>query len=80
MESHDISGDKWAISLPQTTIHTLEDLLAYCKVDTAVWEVERFVVNKWEMGSKDAAAQPQVTPLYQVKAMMRPKVTIPAES
>ena len=49
-ETDDIAGDKRTISLPKTGIHTLEELLEFCKVDTSVWEVERFVVNKWEMG------------------------------
>lgn len=33
-----------------TTIHTLDDLLAYFEVDTKVWEVKTFECNKWEMG------------------------------
>lgn len=49
-ETDDIHGDKRTLTLPKTGIHTLEELLDYCKVDTTVWEVERFIVNKWEMG------------------------------
>ena len=35
------------------TIHTLDQLLEYCQVDLTIWEVERFVVNKWEVGAKE---------------------------
>lgn len=49
-ETDDQAGDKRTITLPRTRIQTVDELLAHCKVDTAVWEVERFVVNKWEMG------------------------------
>ena len=43
------------ISLPSTTIHTLQQLIDKFKVDTEIWEVERFVANKWEVAMKPAA-------------------------
>lgn len=49
-ETNDISGDKWKIELPRTNIHTLEQLVEYCKIDLTLWHCERFVANKWEMG------------------------------
>jgi hypothetical protein len=49
-ETDDISGDKRTITLPRTRVQTVDELLAHCKVDVNIWEVERFVVNKWEMG------------------------------
>ncbi len=49
-EQNVLEKDKWNITLPKTRIHTLKELLEYFEVDTAVWEVSRFVVNKWEMG------------------------------
>lgn len=70
-ESHDIKGDAWTISLPKTRIHTLEQLLEYCQVDADVWDVERFVVNKWEVGAKNKADQIVVEPLFQVKAWLK---------
>jgi hypothetical protein len=36
-------------------IRTLEDLLAYTKVDLSVWEVEKHVVNKWEVVMREPA-------------------------
>lgn len=35
-------------------ILTLEDLLEAGKVDLSEWEVERYIVNKWEVGAKTA--------------------------
>jgi len=61
-------------------IRTLDDLLAYADVDLKVWEVERFVVNKWEVGAKDAKDQVQVTPLFQCKAWLKRKVAGATES
>ena len=77
-EQHDVKGDTWQISLPKTEIHTLEQLLEYAKVDQGVWTVERFIVNKWEMGSVDQDKKPQTTPLYQVKAWLRRNVVVTA--
>lgn len=72
-ERHEQSGNTWEISLPRTRIHTLDQLIAYCEVDLNEWEVDRFVVNKWEIGSaKDG--QITVEPLYQVKAWLKRKV------
>lgn len=50
-ESSEVSGDDWTISLPKTRICTLDELVAHCKIDLQIWEVERFVCNKWEVGA-----------------------------
>lgn len=67
----DLGKDHWTISLPQTRISTLEELLEHCKVDTSLWEVERFVCNKWEMGYKNKDQEAKSIPLYQVKAWLK---------
>jgi len=36
-------------------IRSVEDLLAYGKVDTSVWEVERYTLNKWEVVMREPA-------------------------
>lgn len=54
-EVSEVVGNKWTITLPKTPIHTLEQLIEHCKVDLEVWEVERFVCNKWEVGMRPAA-------------------------
>lgn len=33
-------------------IKTLDEILSTCKVDLSIWEVERYVINKWEIGAK----------------------------
>jgi hypothetical protein len=49
-EYSDIKQGQWVISLPKTRIHTLEELVEYCHIDLEEWEVDRLIVNKWEMG------------------------------
>lgn len=71
LESNEYVGDTRNISLPKTTIHTLEELIAYCEIDLSVWEVERFIANKWEMGYKDANDEAKTKQLFQVKAFLR---------
>jgi hypothetical protein len=73
-EVNEIDKDKWRIQLNKTSIHTLEELVEYCRIDLDVWEVERWIANKWEMASKHPqTGDVTVTPLYQVKATLRRK-------
>lgn len=51
-------------------ILTLDELLNHAKVDRAVWDVERFVVNKWEVGAKGPDGKITVAPIFQVKAWL----------
>ena len=67
-ETSEIIGEKWNICLPSTRISTLEELIAFCKVDLSIWTVERWVANKWEVGAKNDEGALATTPLYQVKA------------
>jgi hypothetical protein len=75
-ETSEIKDDKWTISLPKTRICTLEELVEQFKIDLQVWEVERWVANKWEMGAKDKNDELQVEPLYQVKAFLKKRKNI----
>lgn len=70
-ETQEQTADTWSMDLRGTPIHTLEELLTHCKVDTSVWDVERFVVNKWEVGAKGNDGLVAVTPLFQVKATLK---------
>jgi hypothetical protein len=74
VESNEITGDTWAISLPRTPIHTLEQLVEHCNIDLEVWDVERWVANQWQVATKDTEGDVTVTPLYQVKAFLRRKL------
>lgn len=75
-ETNEIVGDLWNITLPKTRICTLEQLLEYTKVDLSIWEVERFVVNKWEMGYRNEDGDADQIPLFQVKATLRRRNTM----
>jgi hypothetical protein len=57
-------------------IKTPEDAIKYADVDEKVWQIDRFVVNKWEQGSKDKEQEVQVVELWQVKVWFRRKVGI----
>ena len=66
-------GGAATLNVVSHTVRTVEQALAKGAVDMDVWEVERFVVNSWEMGSKDNDGNPLVTPLWQVKLWLRRK-------
>lgn len=55
-------------------IHTLEDALAYSKVDLATWEVERHIFNSWEVTMKDPAGLPCRRVNVQVKVWFKKRV------
>jgi hypothetical protein len=64
--------DRATIEAPDgNSIRTLDDLLAYAKVDLTVWAVERFVVNKWAVGMKGPDGKVVTSPLFQVKAWLK---------
>ena len=46
-------GDLGEVDVVDEMPRTLEELIKICKVDTSIWEVERYIINKWEMGRKD---------------------------
>lgn len=77
-ETIEFVGDRMNIFIPGTRIKTLDELIAYCKVDLLEYQVERFSVNKWEVGAKDADSKIVVEPLFQVKATLRKRVEIVA--
>lgn len=67
-----------------TTIRTLDDALVAGNVDLDLWEVERYVINKWDMaaktrsyeaGHKDRQSELTVTELWQVKVWLKRKIS-----
>jgi hypothetical protein len=63
-------------------VRTLDDLVRVCQIDLTEWIVDKWVCNKWEMGSKDPEGNVTATPLYQVKAWLkrnRPMISAKAE-
>lgn len=75
-EKNERTADTWSIELPKTRIHTLEQLVEYCEIDLDVWEVERFIANKWEVGAKDSSDDLVVKPLFQIKAFLKKRTDV----
>jgi hypothetical protein len=76
-DSVKIEGDKGEISkITDERVRTLADLIRVCEIDTAEWEVKRFVANKWEVGATDKAKKLHVKPLFQIKAWLERKVAV----
>lgn len=54
-------------------IKTLDELLVHVEADLTTYEVERFKVKKYEMGTKGPDGLPCVTPMWAVSASLKPK-------
>ena len=69
----EVSGNdsSQAVSYRGARIRTIEDLLAFSSTDTRIWEVERHIINKWEVGATDPAGGVLTEPLYQLKVWLR---------
>ncbi len=67
------SGDSGMASSLRRDIRTLDDLLRFANVDRTVWEVEKYIVNRWEMVMRGADDKAQHEPLYQIKAWLKRK-------
>lgn len=61
------------VELFSRRIVTLEDALNKGNVDLDRWDVERFVVNSWEVGAKGPDGKIVVEPLWQVKVWLKAK-------
>ena len=61
-------------------VKNLDDLLKKCEVDLDVWEVEKYIVNKWSTATayndKEGKRKMLVQPLYQIKAWLKKKKEI----
>jgi hypothetical protein len=76
VESLEVSGNLQVVTkLSPKRITSLADLLEFCEVDPVEWEVDRYTVNKWEVGAgvvkKDGTKRVKVTPLFQVKVWLK---------
>lgn len=69
-------GDKGVIELRSRRIKTLEEALIQADVDLAVWEVEKHIINYWEIGAKlpnqiTGKDELKVEPLRQIKIWLK---------
>ena len=55
------------------TIRTVEDLLAHIEADMARFEIAQSEATKWEVVTKNAADEPEVTILHRVFVRLRPR-------
>lgn len=69
------NGDTASLTVRDYTVRTVEDALVRGNVDTAVWEVDRFIVNSWECN----AGGGEVAPLWQVKVWLKRKGVKPPD-
>src|SRR5690606_6745198 len=60
-------------------ITTLDQLLKACAVDLHIWQIDRHVINKWEVGVRADDGGVAVEPLFQVKAWLSPRQAAPVE-
>ena len=71
--TQDKKGNTNTVTSKSVRIKTLEDLIKHCCIDLEEWEIERHIVNKWEVGAKNNKNDLIVAPLYQVKAWLKRK-------
>jgi hypothetical protein len=70
------NGTAEALTTTDENVRTLADLIRVCQIDLSVWDVERWVCNKWEVAAKlgDKGRETlQSRPLFQVKAWLKSK-------
>lgn len=60
-------------------VKTLEELLTVCNVDLNVWKVDKYICNKWAVGTKMPDGSVAKTPLFQIKAWLVRAVIEPTE-
>lgn len=66
-------SDTQEIELQSDRVVTLEDALKKAGTDLTRWDVERYIVNSWEVGAKGPDGRVLVTPLWQVKVWLKAK-------
>lgn len=67
----DMREDSGTLESLSGEVRTVDDALAKAQVDMNIWEVERCVVNHYEMGAKLPDGALVTTPLWQVKVWLR---------
>lgn len=73
--SFECNGAQGVASSLSTRITSLDQLLSAAKVDLGIWEVDRHVINKWEVAMKEENAKGKVSavvePLWQIKIWLK---------
>ena len=58
-----------------TRVVTVDDLLTIYSISLDNWEIEKQIVNTWEVGAKGPDNKIVTTPLFQVKVWLKNKQT-----
>lgn len=66
----DYRGTRFHQGYPEGHIKTLDQLLNKCQVDRDIWEVDHYLVNKWDVTSWKSG-EPQTWENFQVKARLK---------
>lgn len=69
--------DSGELEVNSLTINTLEQALEVAEVDLDKWQVERYVINSWQVTLKDAAGKPISRTNYQIKVWLKPSAPNP---
>jgi hypothetical protein len=73
------SGESASLSITtHEPVRTLEQLIAVCEIDTAVWEIAEWKANTWEAAAKNADGAMVAKTLYQVTARLKRKAWNPS--
>jgi hypothetical protein len=78
----DLGTDRGSVVARGLDIRTLDQALAESKVDMEAWQVDRHVVNSWEVtigGSQTKSGEPETFTNYQVKVWLKRRVPAPLE-
>lgn len=77
----DIRQDEIILETESTSIRTLEEALEVADVDMDLWEVERHVINSWDVSMKikqeDGTDTTKTVTNYQVKVWLKPRIKAP---
>ena len=67
-----LNSEGIAFGYPKGHIKTLDELLERCNVDTEIWDVDHYLVNKWDVTSFKNGG-PETWENFQVKARLKLK-------
>jgi hypothetical protein len=69
---HENNGE--IIDCSSNRLRTLNDVVRECKVDLRIWKVDKYIINKWEVGTKQLDGSIVTEPLFQVKVWLSKRI------
>jgi len=71
----DLGEQQGMINSTSNKICTVEDVLAYAKIDPDLWEVDRVISNHWDTTMKIGDDKHKTVTNYQIKVYLKRKIT-----